>query len=113
MSTYPDLPPIFSTESPVPGAQPPKLYFQTTDPTTTAGFKPDQAVMNTTTGDVFQLVAQAGAYGWLKVTNMRGPAGPGGDGSLDPAELEAVAAAVVAELDPPIDLVTLFENGLI
>jgi hypothetical protein len=107
------LPPIFQPSDAAPGTQPPKLYFQETDPVSIEGFKPDQAVMNTKTGDVFQLVGQAGAYGWLKVTNMRGPAGVSGDGALDPAELEAVTAAVAAELDPPIDLVVLFENGLL
>lgn len=110
---FPELPPILADGDENFLASPPKLYFQESDPNSTVGFKPDQAVMNTKTGDVFQLVPKGGTYGWLKVANMRGPAGVGGDSALDPAELEAISTAVLAELDPPIDLVEIFNNGLL
>lgn len=110
---FSNLPPIFQPTTATPGTQPPKVYGQATDPTSTAGFKPGQAVLNTVSGDLFQLTLQNGAYGWQLLTNLKGPAGIPGDGHLNPEELAAVVTEIEADMESDIDPVLLFENALI
>lgn len=107
---FPTLPPLFQVaDGKAPGSPVAKIYLSQTDPISTVGFQRDQMVMNTVSGDVFQLQAT----GWQKVTNLRGPAGENGDGHLDPIELAALVDQLDDEIESDIDPVLLFENALL
>ncbi|MBF6326607.1 hypothetical protein IU451_29345 [Nocardia cyriacigeorgica] len=41
-----------------------------------------------------------------------GPPGPPGDTELSPEERDQVIADVVADLEPPVNLILLFQNGM-
>lgn len=86
------------------------LFSGKADPTgVPPGAPAGVAYLNENTGDIFQLGVD---MDWLKIGNVKGPKGDSGDGVLSPAEIEAIAAEIEADITPPVDLTIAFENAL-
>lgn len=86
-------------------------------PTDVAGAVRQDEYLDNTNGDVYTLGGTLSNPVWTKTGNIRGPAGPSGDTTLNEQELQALvdraAAEAAEELEPPIDLTVLYTNAKI
>lgn len=115
MVTLPPLPPIVRVHNlPANGGVPAAVLSGAGGfPPATNAMRVGTVYLNRGTWDLFELRQVNGEMRWELIGNIRGPAG---DTTLSPEEMAALVANVAdeveADLEPPIDLVVLFENSL-